>query len=237
MCRIDWKTPIECFLGKKPDISYFRVFGCLTYVHIPKDQHKDKLTPKAEEMIFLGYEKNSKVYRFLCSNRSIYVATTATFVENLFPNCPKGKLRNKISIPEPRPRSPIVNDIGDDDTSNHPFDNLDIPPIDPPLDQGDGPDKGGGDSPPKPETPTQRRPAPTVEEVPDEESQIPPAVTGRNPSWFNIGRPPTPPRHQPFVPLRQQPPVSLPRHNPPQVCNPPARPDNIYGTGHFVDIE
>ena len=156
MCRIDWKTPIECFPGKKPDISYFRVFGCLTYIHIPKDQHKDKLTPKAEEMIFLGYEKNSKVYRFLCSNRSIYVATTATFVENLFPNCPKGKLRNKIGIPEPRPRSPIVNDIGDDDTSNHPFDNLDIPPIDPPLDQGDGPDEGG-DSPPKPETPTQRR--------------------------------------------------------------------------------
>ena len=103
MHRIDWKTPIECFLGKKPDISYFCIFGCLAYVHIPKDQRKDKLTPKAEEMVFLGYEKNSKVYCFLCSNRSIYVATTTTFVENLFPNCPEGKLRNKIGTPEPHP--------------------------------------------------------------------------------------------------------------------------------------
>ena len=32
---IDWKTPIECFLGEKPDISYFHVFRCLAYVHIP----------------------------------------------------------------------------------------------------------------------------------------------------------------------------------------------------------
>ena len=151
-------------------------------------------------MIFLGYEKNSKAYHFLHSNCSIYVATTATFVENLFPNFPEGKLRNKIGIPEPHPPPSVVNNNGDDDTSNHPFDNLDNPPIDPPLDQGDGPNEGGGDSPPKPETPTQCRPAPTVEEVPDEESQAPP-VTGWNPPQFNIGHPPTPPRHQPFVPL------------------------------------
>ena len=62
MHHIDWKTLIKCFLGKKPDILYFHVSRCLTYVHIPKDQHKDKLTPKAEEMIFLGYVKNLKAY-------------------------------------------------------------------------------------------------------------------------------------------------------------------------------
>jgi len=33
-------------------------------------------------MIFLGYEQGTKGYRFLWNNRSIYVETTATFVEN-----------------------------------------------------------------------------------------------------------------------------------------------------------
>ena len=37
MRRLQWKTPIELVLKKKPDISYLRVFGCLAYVHIPKD--------------------------------------------------------------------------------------------------------------------------------------------------------------------------------------------------------
>ena len=35
---LDWKTPVELVFNKKPDISYLRVFRCLAYVHIPKDQ-------------------------------------------------------------------------------------------------------------------------------------------------------------------------------------------------------
>ena len=40
MRRHDWKTPIELFKGdgKKPDASYFRVFGCKAYVFIPPEQ-------------------------------------------------------------------------------------------------------------------------------------------------------------------------------------------------------
>jgi hypothetical protein len=36
MCHHGWKTQAEIFLGKKPDISYFQVFGCKAYVFIPK---------------------------------------------------------------------------------------------------------------------------------------------------------------------------------------------------------
>jgi len=52
-------------------------------------------------MIFLGYESGTKSYHFLWNNRSIYVETTPTFIGNLFPNCPKEKLKKKIDIPEP----------------------------------------------------------------------------------------------------------------------------------------
>ena len=64
MHRHDWKTPIESFNGDKPDVSYFRIFGTHTYVWIPPEQRQDKLSPKSEEMTFIGYEPNTKGYRF-----------------------------------------------------------------------------------------------------------------------------------------------------------------------------
>jgi hypothetical protein len=27
-------TPKEKFIGKKPDVSHFKVFGCIAYVHV-----------------------------------------------------------------------------------------------------------------------------------------------------------------------------------------------------------
>ena len=35
--RSQWKTPVELWNGKKPDISDFQVFGCLAYVFIKKE--------------------------------------------------------------------------------------------------------------------------------------------------------------------------------------------------------
>ena len=206
---LQWKTPIELVLKKKPDISYLRVFGCLAYIHILKDQCKDKLTPKAEEMIFLGYESGTKGYCFLWSNKSIYVATTVTFVENLFPNCSEKKLRNKIGIPEP------CHPTEDDNTNQLPPNNLELPLQDPPqkLDDGhDDEDDNERDST-KPQSPHQQ--TPKVEEVDDNNVHNP-----LGEPHFNIGRILTPPR--PYSP----PPYNMPRErhfhtNPPQVCIPP----------------
>ncbi|MCO5580970.1 hypothetical protein L7F22_034845 [Adiantum nelumboides] len=44
-------TPEEKFTGKKPDVSHFKVFGCIAYVHVP-DELRTKLDPKAEKMCF-----------------------------------------------------------------------------------------------------------------------------------------------------------------------------------------
>jgi len=38
------------------------VFGCLGYVHVPKE-HRKKLDPKSEPCIFIGYYEIIKSYR------------------------------------------------------------------------------------------------------------------------------------------------------------------------------
>jgi hypothetical protein len=40
------------FTGKKPNVSHFRVFSCIGYVHVP-DEKKSKLDPKAKKCIFI----------------------------------------------------------------------------------------------------------------------------------------------------------------------------------------
>jgi transposase InsO family protein len=47
-------TSKEKFTGKKPDVSHLRVFGCITYMHVP-DEKISKLDPKADKCIFIGY--------------------------------------------------------------------------------------------------------------------------------------------------------------------------------------
>ena len=62
--RLKWKTPLVAWNGTKPDVAYFRTFGCLAYVHVHKEQRQNKLQPKAKAMVFVGYEPGTKGYRF-----------------------------------------------------------------------------------------------------------------------------------------------------------------------------
>ena len=64
MCCHKWKTSIELLNGKKPDASYFRVFGCCAYVFISLEQQPDKLSSKSKEMTFIRYEFNTKGWDF-----------------------------------------------------------------------------------------------------------------------------------------------------------------------------
>jgi hypothetical protein len=56
------KTPDEVFSGEVPEVSHLRIFGCLVYIHIPKDK-RIKLDPSGKKVIFFGYSKTSKAYR------------------------------------------------------------------------------------------------------------------------------------------------------------------------------
>ncbi|MCO5581705.1 hypothetical protein L7F22_035594 [Adiantum nelumboides] len=56
----------EKFTGKKPDVSHFKVFRCIAYVHVP-DELRTKLDPKAEKYVLIGYSVEQKCYK--CYNR------------------------------------------------------------------------------------------------------------------------------------------------------------------------
>jgi hypothetical protein len=60
--RILKKTSYELLTGKKPNISYFRVFGSKCFILI-KRGIKSKFSPKAVEDFLLGYDSNTRAYR------------------------------------------------------------------------------------------------------------------------------------------------------------------------------
>ena len=49
-------TPYELFHGRKPNISYFRVFGSKCFILNTGDQ-LEKFDPKSDEGIFVGYSE------------------------------------------------------------------------------------------------------------------------------------------------------------------------------------
>lgn len=74
------KTPWELAFGSKPDVSYFRAFGCRAFVHIPK-QLRDKLSPVSEAGRFIGYPSGTKGYKILTDTGRVVVSRDVTFVE------------------------------------------------------------------------------------------------------------------------------------------------------------
>lgn len=55
-------SPFELLWKVKPNVSYFRVFGCVCYVFIP-NHIRSKLEMKAIQCIFVGYDKERKGWR------------------------------------------------------------------------------------------------------------------------------------------------------------------------------
>jgi hypothetical protein len=58
---LDDKTPHEVWTRKKPSLQHLKVFGCDSYVHVPKE-NRSKLDTKAEKCIFIGYKDGMKGY-------------------------------------------------------------------------------------------------------------------------------------------------------------------------------
>ena len=56
------KTPYELLNGRKPNIAYFRVFGCKYYI-LKKGTRLGKFDKKCDEGFILGYSTTSKAYR------------------------------------------------------------------------------------------------------------------------------------------------------------------------------
>ena len=73
-------TPYEIWKRKKPDFSYFRVWGCLAHV---KKHATDKLESRTELCRFVGYPRETSGYYFCRpEEQSIFVAKRAVFLED-----------------------------------------------------------------------------------------------------------------------------------------------------------
>jgi hypothetical protein len=60
--RILKKTSYELLTGKKPNVSYFRVFGIKSFILIKRGRNS-KFAPKAVEGFLLGYDSNTRAFR------------------------------------------------------------------------------------------------------------------------------------------------------------------------------
>ena len=64
------QTPYEKWKGRMPNLNYFKVWGCLAKVAVPKPK-KVKVGPKTIDCVFIGYAQNSNAYRFLVQKSEI----------------------------------------------------------------------------------------------------------------------------------------------------------------------
>ena len=76
-------TPEEVLSSKKPEVSYSRIFGCLVYIHLPKEKRK-KLDPSGKKGIFVGYSESSKSYKiYFLGFKKIDIGRDVTFDEDI----------------------------------------------------------------------------------------------------------------------------------------------------------
>src|SRR3954462_11075482 len=75
-------TQYELCVGKKPKLSFLKVWGCESYV---KKLQPDKLEPKAEKCVFIAYPKENIGYTFYHRSKGkVFVAKNGSFLEKEF---------------------------------------------------------------------------------------------------------------------------------------------------------
>ena len=121
-------TPYELWFGKKPKLSFLKVWGCDAY---KKKFHHDKLKPKSEKCVFIGYPKETIGYTFYHrSEGKIFVAKNGSFLEKEFLSKEVSGRKvelDKVIVPSPLLESsssqksvpvtptPISEEVNDDD--------------------------------------------------------------------------------------------------------------------------
>ena len=70
------------FTDKKLEVSHLKIFGCLVFVHIPKEK-RTKLDPSGKKGIFVGYCEVSKDFRiYIPSYHHMEINRDVTFGED-----------------------------------------------------------------------------------------------------------------------------------------------------------
>ncbi|KAJ9566114.1 hypothetical protein OSB04_002080 [Centaurea solstitialis] len=88
------KTPYELWKGKKPNISFLRIWGCEVYVKRPTSE---KLKPKSDKCFFIGYPRTTVGYYFYNPEENkVFVARNGKFLEEKFLS--SGNTRNDVDL-------------------------------------------------------------------------------------------------------------------------------------------
>ena len=76
------RTPYEMWTGKRPGLSFLKIWGCETYV---KRLTFDKLTPKSDKCFFVRYPRETKGYYFYNqAEGKVFVTRNGVFLEKEF---------------------------------------------------------------------------------------------------------------------------------------------------------
>jgi hypothetical protein len=79
---LGFKTPEEMFTGKQPEVSHLKIFGCLVFIHIPKEK-RNNLEPSGKKGIFVGNYEVSKAFRiYIPGHHHIEISKDVTFDED-----------------------------------------------------------------------------------------------------------------------------------------------------------
>ncbi|KAJ9555886.1 hypothetical protein OSB04_010500 [Centaurea solstitialis] len=75
-------TPYEIWMGKKPKLSFLKIWGCEVYVKRPTSE---KLKPKSDKCFFVGYPKTTVGYYFYNpTENKVFVSRNGEFLEDKF---------------------------------------------------------------------------------------------------------------------------------------------------------
>ena len=71
------KTPYETWVGKRNSLIHLRLFGCDSFVHIPKER-RQKLDNKSKKCIFVEYKDRVKGYKLwnMATRTTLYIRDT-----------------------------------------------------------------------------------------------------------------------------------------------------------------
>lgn len=90
------QTPEEAWSGVKPTVDYFKVFGCVSHVHV-LDSKRTKLDDKSLRCVLLGVSEESKAYRLYDPvSQKILVSRDVVFEEDK--SCDWDKRHEKVIL-------------------------------------------------------------------------------------------------------------------------------------------
>jgi hypothetical protein len=108
---LQFKLPEEVWSGKKVNLSFLKVFGCVSYVHIDANA-RSKLEAKSNKCFFIGYGDEEYGYRFWdAQNQKVVRSRNVIFNEQVLYK-DHDRTEQVASVPETE-KEKVVVDLGE----------------------------------------------------------------------------------------------------------------------------